>query len=174
MFAHTYFASRYFAPRYFPPVAAGPSPPPPPSPPSGDGDYFYRREIGGRRRKRGKPDWQAADEKRATLEDEVRELYEFIVEGKRPPAKVARAVAEAVTPFAENAPKGQPRHALPPVQFVDFSALIANIGALDRLFDAFARTKAAEAAAQLRARQAEEALEADDLEAIRAFVEQLQ
>lgn len=140
-------------------------------PSSGDGDYFFPREIGGaRKRKRERPEWEREDESRRQLEDEVRELYERVVEGKKPPAKVAKRIGAVVAPFVE-APRAPPRAKdLPPAPTIDFAALLRQTEALDKLLSALARTTQYREAKRI----AEEIeIERDDMEVIEALMREL-
>lgn len=124
-----------------------------------------------RKRKYRAPDWQRQDEERRRLEDEVREIYARVVEGKTS-VSVTREIVETLAPFVDESLPASVTPVLPRAAYVDFSAVAADAEALGRLLQAFTRTQAAVAARELAERQrALAAIEADDMQVITHLVE---
>lgn len=135
-------------------TSVGPIPPPAVTP-SGGGWPLPKRTV-------VVPDWKRRDEESAALVAEVRDIYERLIEGKRPAPKVAARIIAAVEPFAS---VGSPNdNALPPVATIDFTSLVGQLGALDALLKSLAKTSVKQQAQQIQ-------IERDDMEVIELILQ---
>lgn len=135
-------------------TSVGPVPPPAVTPSGGGWPLPKRRPS--------VPDWRRRDEESAALVAEVRDIYERLVEGKRPAPKVAARIIATVEPFASVGSAAE--NVLPPVATIDFTSLVGQLGALDALLKALAKTSVKRQAQQIQ-------IERDDMDAIELLIQ---